>query len=417
MTETPELNAGDLAELESKRIANRLARDQATAARTDKLIEQLSKAVPDLASVAKSTVSFREGATLRQGEATAVALASAAQQVAGEVAARLLATRSEGEPCDVFVTSDPNVVASLVAYHQIRAEAAILRDRLRTAKEAAEEALEAPTSADGAPRLAVEAGIAAAAVVGRAATQVASLFELDVEVATSTVDIPATTVQAAVMGRLLEVRPELGIQHQWARLIDADASELLRIVGDLTAEDIDATVVDARLDAAVESLADATDLQHRSRLQSARTDLAAVLAKARAFAVRVSATPSSGGASLLAQAVAVEHLASGERRVLVVGGARSEAHQVVVKRRLRTPRLQTGVSVGFDYLLVQGQGVIAAGHATAAVAYVARLDGSRAEWRQLTSFALSRDEPPGSSPGAPRSVPSAAPGEPATLPR
>ncbi len=405
-------------DLEGKRIANRLARDQASAAHTDKLIERLTGAVPDLGSVGKSTVSFREGAALRQGESVSLALGTVADEIAGAVAGVM-----KGRPGnEVFVVTDPGLVAALAAYRQLDGEATLLRQRIDDAIEEAKEATAAATAPirtetrEIAAVLGAEAGIVAAAVAGKAITQLASLFEIDVDASTSATDIPASTVHAAVIGRILATDGAPRVRHEWAR-VPSTASALLATIPRLTELDIDATTVGARLDAAAKELGDPAgdlatlrkdakenpgenpardqaitkaeqELQRLNRVQRAGTDLTALLEKARAFAERVTKAADDGGPGALARAVSVEPLATAEGlHVLVLGGAKAETYQTVVKRRVFYPRVQVSTSVEVDYLLIEGEHVVLAGHATSSAAYAGVIRGRGPRWRRMKAMA------------------------------
>lgn len=402
-------------DLKSKQIANDLARDQATAAHTDKLVEQLAAAVPDLASLGKSTVTFGDGKALRQGESTSLALTKVAQ----DVTAKVLAVVDKMNPKrEVFVVTDPSLVSALAAYAQLKFETSTLKQRVTEAKNAAEEALK-PGAPEVGIEVAAEVGIAVAAVAGKAVTQLASLFEIDVDVVSSATDIPAYTVQTAVMGKLVGARPDLKVRHEWARVVNTADSALVNIIQELTALDIDATTIDALLDAAIKNLGDPAsavaqaekdakddkksadqrkeaeqagqdaqlDLGRLAQLQTIRTALTAMLEKARAFAERVTKTPAAGGPSALAQAVSVEPLCAGsDFCVLILGGARAETYQVVVKRRLWFPRIETSTSVEIDYLLVCDQNVVAGGHQTASAAYAGTINGDGAAWNAVKRF-------------------------------
>jgi hypothetical protein len=112
-------------DLETKRIANAASRAQADAARVDKVITQLSGAVPDLTSLGKSTVTFGERRALRQGESIGLALDRVACDVADGVK-----TAAKDKVTQVFVVSDPRIVASLAAYRLLIYEASELKAAL-----------------------------------------------------------------------------------------------------------------------------------------------------------------------------------------------------------------------------------------------------------------------------------------------
>jgi len=402
------------ADLETKRIANDKARWEAQSAKTDKLIEQISGAVPDLSSVAKSSVTFGEGKALRQGEMTGLAVAQVAKEIGKTV--KEAVGGLDGEGTSVFVVSDVRVVTALAGYWQTTSEADLLHTELAQAIKNAEEARERV----GEPRarsLTGEAVLVAGAAIGKAATEVASLFELDVDVRTSDTDVAATSVQAAVIEQLLQGKDKVRVKHQWARVID-ESSALLTLVKNLVALDIRAFTVDAELDAAIKTLGDPaadlakaekdavdpkktkdehaaaeeaaesarTDLSRLNAFQTLRTRLAAVVEKAHAFALRITTTPTGAtGAqdSPLAVALSVEPLTTDKAAlVLVVGGGKAETHQMVVKRRILAPTVQTSTSVEVDYFLVQGDSVLAAGHAQASSSVHGRIKGSGSTWTE-----------------------------------
>ncbi|WP_323095394.1 hypothetical protein [Intrasporangium sp. YIM S08009] len=397
-------NALDVAaaDLETKRLANDKARWEAQAARTDKLIEQISGAVPDLGSLSKSSVTFAEGKALRQGELIGLGLDKAAADLAEAVAKALKASASTGA---LFIVSDPRIVTSLATYWQIKNEADTLVSALTTAKSDAATLVEPRTRALG------DAVVVAAAVAGKAITEVASLFELEVDVTTGSTDIAATSVQAAVIRELRIQIPTLVVKHQWARVI-ASSSAILTAVKGLVDLDVQAFPVDAALDGAIKALGDpASDLaaaqkdaadekkseaeRHAARdradsakhdltrlnlLQAARTRLTAVVQKARAFAERITTTAAGTQDSPLAVALSVEPLTTGtDPLVLVVGAGKAETYQMIVKRRLFAPRIQTSTSVEVDFFLVKGDQVLTAGHhqASSSIHGLIAAEGSR----------------------------------------
>ncbi len=410
------------ADLETKRISNEKARSDAEAVRVDKLIERVSGAVPDLSSLSKSTVSFGEGRALRQGEAISLALRRVVCDVAADVV-NAVGNPPENEPAVLFVVSDPRLVAALAGYWQIKHEAHQLTLELDAAKQAAEEALKPPTLAGGKVwQLAGpdDAALVVAAVAGKVITQVASLFELDVAVTTSASDIPALSVQAGVVHELLsrtraEKKLAVEIHHQWARVLTA-SSGLLAAVNGLVDLDIEVAQTDARLTAHIVALGDpAVDLAEATKdavdpktspdakaaatqrktqaqadlarlqvLEESQTDLTAVVQKLRAFSERITKVSAAGEDSPLTAALSVEPLSSGTGNlyVLVVGGAKAETYQVVVKRRILAPRLQVSTAIEVDYLLVRGEQLVAAGHATASAAYRGKISASGATWKK-----------------------------------
>lgn len=113
-----------------------------------------------------------------------------------------------------------------------------------------------------------------------------------------------------------------------------------------------------------------------------KTDLLAVVAKARAFAERVVAVPADGGVSPLGRVLSVEPLVDDSYLILVLSGATAATDQVVVKRRIFSPRVQTSTSVGADYLLVAGDRILASGQQRSSVTYYGRLGRGGAYWKR-----------------------------------
>lgn len=405
------------ADLDAKRIANDKARAEAESARVDKLISQLSGAVPELSKLQKNTVSFSEGKVLRQAEANALALSGVTAGIAREVMDALA-----GRPkATLFITAEARLVAAIAAYRQLLDEAELLQSRLKEARETAEGLLQ-PAGRDDITKFVdggASAALVVAAVAGKAITEVASLFEIDVAVTSSAAELPAAAVHASVIHDLLRLAKErnlsLTIQHEWARIPDPD-SPLRRAVKALVAEDHAAAATSLELQAHIEALGDpagdrakalkaadaaksederqaanlkaeeaAQRLTKLNTLTTAKTALQAAVAKAKAFADRVSTAPAETGVSPLASAYSVEPLAAkdADRYVLLLGGATAEANQVVVTRRLLAPRLHVSTSVEAHYLLLGDDGVIAGGRSSASAAYAAKITRSGADWVKI----------------------------------
>lgn len=442
---------------EGTRIANEKTRIEAEGARVDKLITQLTGAVPDLSSLQKNTVTFSEGKVPRQSEAIAGALHAVATRIAGQVKEAL----SNQETATIFVTSEPRLVMAIAGYRQLVAEAGLLKDKLMEARGAKKGRLEGARPLDDVSRfdLVPGAGIVASAVAGKVLTEVASLFEMDVAVTSSSADIPAATVQASVIQKLLvrdkdgQSLPNLTVQHQWARIPDSD-SELHQALVALTSEYLDAVGADAALEtqlaelttleetlAAARKIAGDKSTSETERAQAeatikdaeeklevlparkrAKSVLESAIEQAKAFTERITTVDSGTGESPLMSAHAVEPLAqtgdnpsspadAGEPEgqtddnpptpadatkpvtetrstphVLLLGGAKAEANQVVVTRRILAPRVHISTSVEAQYLLVQGTSVLAAGHLTDSAAYTTKLAYEQQAWLKIPAL-------------------------------
>ncbi|WP_076264142.1 hypothetical protein [Intrasporangium flavum] len=112
--------------------------------------------------------------------------------------------------------------------------------------------------------------------------------------------------------------------------------------------------------------------------------------KARAFAERVTAPPTGAQDSPLAVALSVEPLTAPDDTplVLVVGAGTAETYQMVVKRRLFAPRVQSSTSVEVDFFLVKGDVVLAAGHHRAGSSVHARIGGGGSTWNKDANLSL-----------------------------
>lgn len=398
------LSPSELAELEKKlaeaeqaranadktRAETEKQRAELEAARIDKLIEQATGAVPDLNSLKPSTVTFSEGKALRQGEAISGALEKLARAIAKDVAAKVQTT--DPAATRIFVTSEAKVVSLLALYRQLKSEAEFFTRELTSARVKAEAVMVRRTDFDAG------AGLVCAAVAGKAVTELASLFELTVAATTSATDVPAASVQAAVIGELLAASPELQIRHQWTQPPATD-SPLLAALERLTILDVQAAEVDARLDGMIKSLGEAAGQKEElGKLHDARNALLAVTTKARAFAERVTEVPEPTGDSLLAVALSVEHLCEPDNAsaVLVVGGARAETNQLLITRRIFSPRLQVSTTVEVDYALLADARILASGHVGDSVSYFAKITPRGAQWTEVKPL---RGNPIGPTPG------------------
>lgn len=425
--------------LETTRLSNAKADEENRAARVTNYRDQLSKAVPDFSSLAKNTVTFSDGRALRQGEATALALGTAAADVAAGLATALT---DKSIPADVplFVTSDPNISTRLIGYQRIMDEGTVLEQELaRTSTELAE----AAKLPDGGPRpfgaLGPDLALAAAGALGTAITEVASLFEQDVAVRTAEFDVPAVTVHAAVISALLETEDMREVRHETLRAPVIADSPLLAVVrriieGDLAAAELTKTVDDlvtalgdpaadlkkAKADLAAEKDQDSAKARSaQERIEQAEKDsdrlagitpalaaVKAVVERMNAFTTRITGAPTGGGQTPLEAALSIEfavrpastavgdpptpdeqqRAAAAELAVpfiLVITGAKAESSQFVVTRRISAPRLQTAVAVGFDYFLVRGDRVHAAGRGIGNGAYHALIDKTGADWTSV----------------------------------
>lgn len=431
------------ADLEAKRLANDKARQELVAARAKATSDALGAAVPDLAARERPAVGFSQGATLRQGEATALALADAAAQVARAVAA---ATPAGAR---VHVTADPHLLDAVVRHRRLVAEATLLSSAAEKAAREAKAALarSAPepgsrkpglqtvpleARARGASGLVGVAGAAAllpvlgpaallaAPVLGEVATQVAALTEIEVDARGERADLPARSVHAAVMAALLRGEAPVEITHETHRVPSGD-SALLGLVTDLVRWDRDLVGPALELDAAVAALGDpaadlaaarkardaaAPDSPERERaeqaeqaateragrlaaLTSARTAVRAAATTAAAFVQQV-VTVAGGGPSPLGAATGIEAvLGDGEDApyVLLVGGASAESSQLLVTRRLFASWVQTATAVDLDHVLVRGDRVVAAGRAHGAASFHGRIRGKGVVWQRVVPLA------------------------------
>ncbi len=403
------------ADLVSKQLANDKSRADLVSARTDKLIEQLTGAVPDLGAITKNGVTFGDGRALRQSEAIGLAVAKIAQQLSSDVAGALQ-NQGDDQETTLFVTAETSLVAAVAAYWQLVDEATLLTTMLGSAQADAAAAL-TPATEDNidiasAGLVGADVAMVGAAVAGKVITEVASLFEVDTSVTSNVSDIADLSVQAAVLHHLLKQR-HLDVRHHWTRVPQA-ASPLRAAVSGLIAGDIQAAVTDALLAAAICALGDPSAARDKAlkdaaneklsaeararakndatsataqiatlaRLQTCRTRLEATVGKVKAFADRVSAPAPDKGPSALMAAYAIEPVsqAGDNPWVLVIGPAKAETYQMMVSRRLFSPRLHISTGVEVDYVLLHGARVRRAGHATASAAYSAKLKGNKPDW-------------------------------------
>ncbi len=383
-------------DLETKRLGNEKTRDELGNARIDKAVAQYSAAIPNIAALPKNTVTFNEGKVLRNGELVARALQQATQDVA-EAVSRKLEGKSDPK---VFVTAETRLLTAVANHRQLCNEAKQLTQHLKTTTDKATDEIgttgvKSRFGVPGADRV-------VAGVVGAALTQAAALLEVDVAVTTSDSELPADTVHAAVIHELLGKAPGLTVRHQWLQVPafpsppaageggEAGAGTLMAALDSLIDADLAAAEAAAALDVAIDDLGDpAADLakaqksgdetgalsaQGRqdklSKLKLIKAKLGADVGKAKAFVDRINTASSTTGQSPLSTAASIEPIFEPAGwHVLIVGDGKAESVQVLVKRRLLAPRLQTTTTVGLDFYLLKEGNVVAAGHKYSSSAY------------------------------------------------
>ncbi|MFV0434492.1 MAG: hypothetical protein ACK5LO_10980 [Leucobacter sp.] len=419
------------------------------------LLDRIAKAMPDTKSFEKNSVTVTEDRILRRGEFVAEAVTDVANQIASDVWRIVSGAEPRVETSDappkpqVFVTSDHRIVANLVLHRQMRAELQQLAAQLEQAVDAGKRLTapaEQPTEFDvleaeqleaflahareitvrlravpGSAPLALSPLTAAAAVaplIGDAVTAAASLLQYDTAVAADTADIPALTLQSAVIRGLTWNGIE--VIHEWARVAPcvaapqgepslltdleklttldiAAAGELgvlastISALGDPEAERTEAAkeIAQTKADsyereAAIQRRAKAeSNIERLEQLRTAQARITALVARAQAFVERITNTGDGASASPLALAHSIEPLVArgSELRVLVVGGANTQAEQILLTRRIFAPRAQVSVAAEATYLLLHDERVLTAGNAHASRSYFGRITWEGAIWK------------------------------------
>lgn len=401
-------------ETDAQRLANdKAASDQRILERKE-LIASVTGAVPDVSTVAKNTVTYADGAAVRGAELTNSALGKAAAEVASAILGRPewstdAATRT------LLVTSTRSLIADLALRDQISAELAHLVEALSGAAETLSGALNAAATALGADRdlpidtrmfTPIDGALVVAAAAGATATQLARLAEVDASARMATVAVPARAVHAAVIaalrgagnGRGLRIRHESMAVPSAASAIIARLSEARTALVTLTAERAEVPALAAQLTARVSGAegdeasgpvdgsappADGTTTPRYAALLATLTRAdaraASLIDQLTAFSTRVT-TATDDGRSPLAIALSLEGLDAASA-VLIVGGATAETVQMTVARRFLMPRLHVSAGVGFDWFLLEGDLIVAAGHAHGAESTSGRVGWGRLKWR------------------------------------
>lgn len=358
------------ADLNAKQLAN-----------AEKVASLVKAGVPDVASLQRNGVTFAQGRVLRQAEATSLALTEAAEQAAAGVVAAMKARATT-----IHLTSDPHLLQNCVAHRLLTAELEVVTTKLRTATQQAKEGLPQSEFATAESLDPLTGMAVAAGVTGAALNQVLSLFEVETSALQDQSSIPAQSVHAAVAATLLQAG--LTVRHLTLRVVDPDGTPLLIKVRELMTVQADAAAAVAALQAA-EADAKAVDPKDPAliaKLAGFRTDLEALSVLAKAFLTRITTQTADADSPLTSAMAVAPLLADPKPFVLVITGADAEASQLVVARRLLAPRVATSVGVSFDYFLVQGEDLKAAGRAHGAHAFHGKVTGNPTQWSTLDAL-------------------------------
>ncbi len=371
---------------------------EAETEKLNSLISQLSGVIPELSKLQKNTVTFSEGKVFRQAEVIAAALPQLAKEIADEV---MKCLPYPPGATTLFITSEFQLVAAIAKYRQIVDEIGQLKSQLIAGRQAktllTRGALASNSSISRAATRARRAAIAQRAMValapaiGKTLTEVASLFETDTTVTSSSTGLPKLVFHAAVINALLAphagrtTTAELSIQHEWTS-IPAANSPMREAMNELDTEYRAAQAALAELLSHVEMLRDTKDESWSppKGLETAQINLEAAIARTNEFANRIGTVSKETGLSPLVAAYHVEPLADLKdgAYVLVLGDATAESNQVTVTRRLLFPRLHITATVEAHYFLLNGGGIIAAGHPSVSRAYTTNLGKSNSEWHR-----------------------------------
>jgi hypothetical protein len=406
-------------ETDAQRLANDKAESDQRILERKELIASVTGAVPDLSTVAKNTVTYADGAAVRGAELTSSALGKAAADVASAILGRPewskdAATRT------LLVTATRSLIADLALRDQIAAELAHLVDALAAATKTLATALDDAATAVGVDRdlpidtrmlTPIDGALVVAAAAGATVTQLARLAEVDASARMATVAVPARAVHAAVIAALLGKVPSPRIRHESmaapsaASAIITRLSEVRTALVTLTADRAQVPALAAQLTVRVSGVegdeasgpadggapstggaappaAGTTTPRYPALLTTlTRADAraASLIDQLAAFTGRVTAA-TDDGRSPLAIALALEGL-DAATAVLVVGDATAETVQMTVARRFLMPRLHVSAGVGFDWFLLEGDLIVAAGHARGAESTSGRVGWGRLKWQ------------------------------------
>jgi len=318
------------------------------AARDAALAARLTAVSTELGKVTAPALTVPDG-VFRQREVTAAALSGAASRSADAIAAVAVAA-------PVLVTSRTDQARSVLAARAfvatvdgLQAEARALLEHgggspeLRTLADAEEPAAEGDEG-DGVPT----DPIAAAAALG-----VATLGLLSVETTVTASSGSATELETHVpvlrhlLARQVPVLHEsLGIPGPDNRVI-AGTAALAPLAAALEA-------LAAAAEDAISRLGKDPEPKQLRPLVTAKARGAALGARIVAFLAAAGSPDPMTGTSPLVSAAAAEQLGSGEAAFLaIVLPARTDAHQVSLKRRLFAPRLVVSASATIDVVVIE----------------------------------------------------------------
>jgi hypothetical protein len=397
-------------ELAKSQLANETSRLDNAKKELDNRFDELTKLtsagkelVPNLSSVDKNSVTFATGDVLRQAELAARALDRAAHD-----AAAVISIRAAGRT--VVITSATNLRRDVAQAVLLAAEAGQHLSLLEELTTTVDTALAAAPAAPGsvAPSFLdpATAGLAIGSVAASAVTELAKVLSYDVAVTAQTATLPALTIHAALIPRLELLTPahqELGWSDGTSGLAKtlADLRQIVvrlapkRGVLDWAADQ--AKALDDQIATLTKGIAAATGdekVELEAQLALARTHRATfdgrldikqrVDAAVKAYEgfLASAVTAAADGTTALGRALAAEPLLTAGTCALVVPDGAVHAHQLLVTRRIRAPRLQVAVSVEFTWFLTDGTHVLAAGRPSAAVTEYAMFKPEQAYWER-----------------------------------
>ncbi|MHC5795651.1 hypothetical protein ACVXZ4_05775 [Lacisediminihabitans sp. FW035] len=352
-------------------------------AQADRLVTRLTAALPKLSALPVGAVSFSDGAVFRGSELAQLAMDSAAEQLADGFRSAFPA----GAPFRALVTSDEDLIASVVAYRELTAAIALLLSSAKTVHDSATDAL---ATDDSRRLIGIDTAVTIATVAASALTEVATLFAADASVQSKDASASATVTRTLAIRALLQFsQGGSTVLDDSARVLETP-SDLLVALSSLTSTATTLATDRSELAAVIASLAKATSAEHRSQRTAANGALAAVTAvgdQITAFLASISGT-AGGAASALARALTRESIAraaGGVTHVVVVPPADITTDQVVQRSRIRRTRATVSASARVTYLLLKldDNSILAAGTATGTAVRRAKFRLATMEWGPL----------------------------------
>ncbi|TYL53168.1 hypothetical protein [Agromyces mariniharenae] len=375
---------------ESTRLANEQKVREGKQAEYDALAAKVAAAVPKLSQIPVNTITVPDGYAFRESENVGHVLDKTAEALVADL--RASGQLNVNEFPKIVITSNPKLAESAIAFYAMKAEFNTLVGQADAVREDAEKLLEAKIPEKTKLTIPGVGDIIAsgAAAAAQAVTEVAGLFQTDTAL-TNVVSEPAEfTVHARIARRLIGSINGIIVASDQISPVAEDSPLLASLQELLTAYDKLADTAIALQSKFDSTSDDEANLQTRAALASMKTRVAALRTRIEALVARVTTVPVGNNLAPLTEAIilSTSAIADAKTSVLIVPPAKAYTDQVVVKRRIFSPRVSVSTYLELPFVLLQTGQVKWAGTSAARTGYTALFKRGEVKVVELKKFSF-----------------------------